>query len=549
MPTNNITFSPLNQTIEEIFDGSTNFYTIPDYQRQYSWNNIHIDELFDDVYGAFKDYKDGERTDYFLGSIILISTKENGLEVVDGQQRLTTLIILFCVLRDFFLKDDDKIKNSIKSLVKKEYRLRFKTHFQEQNNFEQEILNGIRKDLLEDKDKKKKNRFINTAFLFKEKLDNIGDLSIINEFSKFIFSNIHMIAITCNNQSYAIRLFQTLNDRGLDLSNSDLVKSYLYNKFDNDKKNVFISDWTALEKIAKYVNEDMDGLLTIYEYYLLAANPKKLLYEELVNQFERKENMSLVLYEIKNIIENYEEVYESESKLFYSFRYLPDQTYWKVLLATAKSKKIVYFDELCDKLRRMFYLYWIAGYYTSKIKYLIFEIIKLLKDEKDLIEIEKKIEDKIKADGVIALVKNNLNEDVYGKPWITPLLILLEYNKTDNSKPAFIERNNKLHVDHILPIGWESIDEWKKLDWKNNNANILLNKIGNLTLLSGKKNIIQKNRPPLEKAKVYLQDGESAFILAQEIITYLEKGEWKEKEVTERQERIIKEITNFLNLG
>ena len=93
-------FKPESKTIREIFDGN-NYYHIPDYQRPYSWENEQIEQLWDDIYSAF----DASDESYFLGPTIFIRSEEGHLEVVDAQQRLTTLTILFCVLRDFYLKD------------------------------------------------------------------------------------------------------------------------------------------------------------------------------------------------------------------------------------------------------------------------------------------------------------------------------------------------------------------------------------------------------------------------------------------------------------
>ena len=104
-------FKPESLSIRAVFD-SDNYYQIPSYQRPYSWENEQIDELWDDIMTAFEEGKE----EYFLGSIIV--SKEEGdkyLEVIDGQQRLTTLMILFCVLRDLHYKEH-KNKSKFKLL-------------------------------------------------------------------------------------------------------------------------------------------------------------------------------------------------------------------------------------------------------------------------------------------------------------------------------------------------------------------------------------------------------------------------------------------------
>ena len=94
-------FDPEYKTIKEIFEGSF-YYQIPPYQRRYSWEDEHVEKLWDDVYTAFENQDE----EYFLGSIILTINKEQEyFNVVDCQQRLTTLTILFCCLRDLYYKN------------------------------------------------------------------------------------------------------------------------------------------------------------------------------------------------------------------------------------------------------------------------------------------------------------------------------------------------------------------------------------------------------------------------------------------------------------
>ena len=133
-------FKPEAKTIKKIFGDADSYYQIPDYQRPYSWTAEQIEQLWDDVLSAMESNEES----YFLGPMILIKTNEGYFEVVDGQQRLTTLTILFCVLRDLHFKDDKRILNSIKSLVDQVYRLRLITQLHYQDKFIYEILDKVR---------------------------------------------------------------------------------------------------------------------------------------------------------------------------------------------------------------------------------------------------------------------------------------------------------------------------------------------------------------------------------------------------------------------
>ena len=116
--------------------------------------------------------------------------------------------------------------------------------------------------------------------------------------------------------------------------------------------------------------------------------------------------------------------------------------------------------------------------------------------------IKDEINQKLIEDKVIQKVIRNLNEPIYGSRWCAPLLILIEYKQTDNSNINYIKLDNFLNIEHILPQGYKKIKYWNELFIPEEAENIL-NTIGNLTLLSGKKNIGASNKPFKEKLEIY----------------------------------------------
>jgi len=322
----------------------------------------------------------------------------------------------------------------------------------------------------------------------------------------------------------------------------------LYSRLDGEnERQQFISTWREIETLSKQMEEDITDLLTYYEYYLLAQNPKHSLYEELTNKFKKRDSNEIV-YEFKRFIDSFNEICQTENKLMFSFWYLPNQVFWKAILTTAKYENYQDFKQLCEILRKCYYCYWIAGYTTSKIKQLSFNIIGWIKEKRRLKDIKKQIDAKMRDDDVIEWMTESLNDNVYGKPWLKPLLILIEYEQTDDSKITYIdpwERN--LHVDHILPEKWASVKDWKR-KWNEAQAEKWLNKLGNLTLLSGKKNIRASNNPFGEKKKIYKGkglDGTTAFLVTQRII---EENDWTEKSVRKRHQWIIGQIENIFGV-
>lgn len=547
-------FEPDTQTVRKIL-GSTNYYRIPDYQRPYSWGDEEIERLWDDISSAFND-KDEY---YFLGPVILARRKDGDLEVVDGQQRLTTLTILLCILRDFHLKNlkskdkvlRNQVSNTILSMVDNRYRLRLITQANYQNQFEQEILKKVvlpQGALTKSEKRKLKNKFKNAAWFLKNQLDELHDKSGINKIkslTRYILQSVVMVTITCSDRVSAIKLFQVINTTGLDLSLADLVKSSLISRLDSRKHDQFISTWRDIEYIAESNDESVSDLLTYYAYYLLASKPKRSLPEELERKFKKK-NSNTVAHNFKVFAEHYDTILNTKSKMIYSLRNLPDRVFWKTILIAAKREGFSRFKQLCKKLRNLYYSYWIAGYTTAKTRNFSFKLIRLIKEGKFLSEITKEIEEALEEDGVSEYAKDNLEGDCYGETWLKPLLILIEYEQTDEL--VFIEYSRHLHVDHILPEKWKKKRYWRRR-WTDEEADELLHTLGNLTLLSGKKNIQASNEDFPKKKKIYKGkglDGKTSFQISQRI---LRKSEWTAKEVRKRQRWLTRQTKNILGLS
>lgn len=520
-------FKPASMSINQLFGDPKILYRIPQYQRPYKWINEQVEQLWDDIYEAYINNIDN----YFLGSVITARPLDNSgyIDVVDGQQRLTTLMILFCVLRDNFPEiNSDDIDNpftididairAVITLNNRAQRLRLFTHENHQSAFLQLILNeGATCEIGKyfkyqlKNDQEPEYKFKNTAAIFKEKLSALNKQER-GKFVNYLFNRVQVIRIDCSNRDFAIKLFQVLNDRGMDLTPSDLIKSYLIGnlntiyKEDKDMllnyEKVFMADWQSMEEIMKDSDINLSELFTMYEYYLLASNPKRSLTEELQKLFENI-NPNSVIENIKRFAKIYDKkIAKSELKLIHSFRYLRWSMYWKTIVMTALIEKYPYTKELLFELRRFYYLYWIAGKTLSQIKQASFNTIKAIKEKKPINYIKKIFDNKLANDRIIPQVMENLREkEIDEETWIKPLLILIEYDLTDDSVSNFIRLDKDVHLEHILPKKYRNYEEWKYITERIENK--WLRSIANLTLLSGKKNIEASNNPFDKKMEIY----------------------------------------------
>ena len=573
---NNHTFKPENQTISDLFSCQA-IYVIPNYQRQYSWVNEQLEELWSDLY---ESYINTPEECYFLGSIVVVDDGKGHHELVDGQQRITTLMIMLNVLAktfpdinknsDILLKGNlQKIKqliyfdegiNRLQLQIDPNYNTSFKKAIINQDNYENfkyPTQANLKKDDPEYK-------FVNTAKFFYDKFNELlksEGQSVLDGFVNFILFKTNIIKTICTNQSFAIKLFLVLNDRGLELSISDIIKSYILDKYDsNDRYNendkaTFNYNWKSIEKISNDYEFTIDDFMVYFEYYKLKSNPKRQVTDELKKIIQSSEVVSLV-DEMKSFADNLEKVYKSTLPVIYSLRYIPWQAYVMTALASAYQVDYPDKEELFQSMRRFFYISWISGKTLNGIKQTSFNLIDAIVDKKTIDEINEMLDKFIYGKRLIRDVYQNLNDDVYGQNFLKALMLSIEYEIREKTNVGFYKINNSIHIDHILPQQFDKrLDEWKNID-DVALAKTYIHKLGNLALLLGSKNEEALNHGMNVKMNIYQgkdknESGVTAFDTTKTIIDNYNKGDvdWDVSHIIDRQRYLTGLIENMLDIS
>lgn len=276
------------KTIEELFSDKKTDFLIPDYQRPYAWEDKECQQLWEDIFAfAFPDdnYDNfNSEEEYYLGTIVTYKNDSiKKLEVIDGQQRLTTLMLL---LRAFYskfgnMKDGNSIKTRDtigKCLWKGDEFGNLNTNIlkidsQVATDNDKDQFLSILRDGVAPKDMK--SRYADNYRFFEEKIADF-----LNSYPSFfpylpnrILKNCILLPIEAESQDTALRIFSTLNNRGLPLSDADIFKSELYKKFSKlNRKNEFIDRWRVLEEKCNkcfhpITGTPVDELFTRYMYY------------------------------------------------------------------------------------------------------------------------------------------------------------------------------------------------------------------------------------------------------------------------------------------
>lgn len=548
-------FKPENKSIKQIFGDTDAFYQMPIYQRPYSWDKERVEQLWYDILEAYKNNNEDSSIDpnYFLGSVVVVKKSDN-YEVVDGQQRLTTLTILFSTLRDLNLEIAQKniISNSITDLVESKERLKLTTHLNNQALFEESVLKGINFDAT--KKELTDNRFLQTAFYFKDlitKANNKEHEDYIDNFGNFIdylFNKTTMIKIVCFDEGFAIKLFTVLNDRGLDLTPADIIKAYLLQNLDESRRNSFTEVWKRIETTCKLSDESLQSIFNLYLYYLKGENPRRALQDELKEQF-KNQNPQTVILDIEKFAKNILDINsDNKDKNISMLKYLRQSIYWKSILATAKQVEYSSYNELKSLITKYYYQSWIANGTSNRVKQTSFNVLKKVKAKADISVIKNLVTENLEKYDEYTDFLNT--DNAYWTNWHKPLLLSIEYYQQDEKD--FITISRDLHTEHILPKEWNR----EELNWRDSfseeNAKSVLNSLGNLTLLSGTKNIQASNRNYSDKTEIYKGnngkgfDGKTSFEITKSVID--KYPNWTIDSIKNRYEWLLSETKRIFDI-
>jgi len=273
---------PLSKIFSSEFE-----YIIPFYQRPYAWAVDQASELFDDL-KAFYDAEEEEG--YFLGSIVLIKSEEKPLsEVIDGQQRLTTLTILLAVMacaHDGANKDElkgyivepgkkvEKIEPKPRLSLRERDKAFFKKYVQE---FALDKLVALDESALENESQA--NILRNAKHFQKVIADTFAKPDGLLEFVSFLMTRCYLVAVSTPNEASAFRVFSVMNSRGLDLQPTDIIKADMIGKLKSEtERQVYNDKWEEMED--ELTRDGFKDLFTYLRMIHAKDKAKKSLLEE-----------------------------------------------------------------------------------------------------------------------------------------------------------------------------------------------------------------------------------------------------------------------------
>ncbi|MCI9648949.1 DUF262 domain-containing HNH endonuclease family protein [Oscillibacter sp.] len=561
MPT---TIEVNKQSVEALLgSGKSKPFVIPEYQRPYAWTDEQVETLFEDLW-EFSAISGGTERDgsYFLGSIVSYENEDSEQEIIDGQQRITSLFLLLRAIytkltatqasertaeaNNFIGKIEPAIwrTNKLTGIVDyKNILLTSRVVNNEGNNTLRAILEtGEANETAKDNYSKNYRHF--QALFDKHSQENP---LMVYQFIYALLNQAILLPITADTQDTALTIFSTLNDRGLPLSDADIFKAKIYNQLNADDKTAFIERWKDLDEQASAANESIQQLFYYNMFYLRALEqdikttiPGVRKYYA-ANKFEKLYNPSLldtlfVILNLWNVVNTGAEIegesWSKNAKIKQSLDTLSSypNEFWKYPV-------VIYY--VCYRKRDDFEIKF--GLFLNKLlmelmtKYLMIPSINAVKP--DILKLNSAI---VSSDtpefhfkdidtSQLELHIQNPNRNV-----VRMLLKILAYEQQKELLPA------RWEIEHIFPQKWQTN---YFPDMSDATIKEKIEHIGNKLPFEKRLNIIAGNGYFSKKKKEYA----ASQIAITKAIGTSKTTEWDLDSITKRDIRISDSIIALLN--
>lgn len=551
---------------------SKNTFLIPMYQRPYTWGEDECGQLWEDIISFYNESV--EEDEYFLGTSVLYK-HEGKQNLIDGQQRTTTLILLIRALYEkAFKQKKDETKglvNLLESCLWKMDDISGSVNYSQPRLFSEVAIDSdseILKEILSDKylgvdnfseleeraglDKKSKKSTSQYAYnflFFIKKSDEIAKDQPLDweKICIAIMKKCVILPIECDNQENALRIFNTLNNRGIPLSDSDIFKGVIFSKQKNEsEKKQFAESWKDMEKELRDSGIQMDFIFLNYMHIVRARQGDRGNVIGLRKFFIEKNREILqdckTFEEIQALTEYWCEVYDEflspRAHQFYHILSMIPNDYWMYLDSA-------YYFYGKDKGKNFFADGELEKFMARVISNFLVKLI-----EKPTIATIKPITfnayTSLYKEGVLDFRTNTKqileNKEFFrqqffkAKSLIPSLLLLNLYLKYPQQ-----ESDIKAEIEHIFPktTNWRS----SYTGWDKDEAYPYIESIGNKMWLEKRLNIKASNDYFDDKKEKYKK---SKFLEAQEMANN-PKNDWLKADIEARNEEIFERLYQFFS--
>lgn len=574
---------PLKEILSDKF-----LFIIPLFQRPFSWTKDHFEKLFTDIYEASKE-KEGIY--YFLGSMVFVNEKGNYYQVIDGQQRLVSLVVLIAVARD--LIKDKNYKDTLQALIyQKEDRLLkkpkaerlkpweeleeyFANYIYAENgtlNFLNDCKGKLRDKIKNDEDTPVYHLYeAVTTFheKFKGLLSGLNKEEELVSYIEFLLNNVYVVAIRTLDLASAIRLFNVLNTRGLPLSSVDIIKGVNLEVIpDRELRNKYARKWIELER--ELGREELEKLISFIRTVYAKDKARVSLHEEFETLYKEKKIEKGERF--FNLVGEFAEIYTkrilkpeidnpdhrkcNKYRILVSLMrdYLPFSEWVPPVLAYCKKFVEERLLDFITHLERKTFIEWAAGFTASERITSFSRVIQAIEDSrspedaivkmfsyKPLREQKTRYIDFYNTQEIQTMLKSILDHEQFyklkGGKLAKYVLLRLDMEMWDLA--VFSGYSGPVTVEHVLPVTPPENSEWIKI-FDRDAREKWTHKLGNLILLSGYKNSEAGNLDFAKKIEIYVKKQCSPFKLTEDFVR--DFHQWNLDNLKKRHESLIEKI-------
>ncbi|NEK15030.1 DUF262 domain-containing protein [Rhizobium leguminosarum] len=530
-------------------------FRIPPYQRPYSWTEEQAAELLDDLKWAAGDEKPIEKPPYFLGSIVVIKDPDYpDADIVDGQQRITTLTILMSVLRELATTDQQRANINIFLSQKGNPLLgtrdipRLTIRKRDADFFRKCIQDGDQGGILDAANTDARKRMIANRDFYQKKLGEMSEEER-NHLLAFAVQRCYLVVVEASDQASAYRIFSVMNDRGLDLTATDILKSDIIGAIETDtEQDSYNAKWEALEDgLGRQAFVDLFAHLRMIhrkqkmrgtlerefrDYVKPIANPQHFIDEELRPSAEVFEQIlsphaaNLTRYRLLKGLQQLDNQDWQPPAIKFLVDYHTNET------------TIIKFLERLDRLA---YFLFITRANVNE---------RLLRYAAVLGEIENgavmNADSRLDlSNGEKAELRHALDGDIYSNQRTRkPILLRLDAMLSDGT--AHYD-HALITIEHVLPQNPAVGSDWLNNFADTRTRNAWVHRLANLVLLSKYKNPAASTYDFDRKKTIYFADnGDTPFILTSQV---RQEPVWTLEVLRERQARLLKRISDVWCLG
>ncbi len=535
-------------------------FRIPPYQRPYAWTTDEAGELLDDLMTALGDGQPSDQPPYFLGSIVLIKDPElPDADVVDGQQRLTTLTILLAVLRD--LADDVEARNDIDAFIRQkghkfkgvEDKYRVSLRERDADFFQEAIQSiGATAELPDPHDlSDSRANMVRNASHFVALLSDMPEQDR-DRLMIYMIQRCFLVTVEASDAAAAYRIFAVMNDRGLDLSPTDILKAEIIGALPVSERVAYTDKWETIEEeLRRDKFRDLFGHIRMIsrkqkmrgtleaefrQYVPAVRNPKQFIdtildplataYLEVINQdFQSAQYAEVINRHLVHLsrLDNFD--WEAPAIAF---------------IARHRKNPEAIRDFIVDLERLAYGLFILRANINERIsRYgrLLSEIGEGadLKAEDSPLQLSR-------AEQI------DLGEKLHGSIYLVTrvrLPLLLRLDEAVSDKLAIYD-HRIITVEHVLPQRPGAESQW--LEWfpDEEERAAWVHRLGNLVLLSRAKNSQASNfKFDKKKSEYFARKGTSTFALTSQVLA---EGQWTPDVLERRQDELIKRLCNVWRL-